>query len=522
MRLLIVDDEKLTREGISQILPWRQLGIEQVQTAVDGLDALHMASAAMPDILLSDIRMPRMDGISLASRLQALRPEMPIIFMSGYSDKAYLKAAIRLKALSYVEKPIDPAELEEALKEAISHVKKHRENRDKITTSLSRSREILASRLTKFSDESSIIGLLSDADLLFLTEKKYYFFTMILPVYSYFSTEENGDAPPNIMEFLCEKYDFGHIFFLRQPHLWIFHLWSLSPPDREKILSLAEEFCSHLSGHTRDFHLAIGPVQNSIGQCPESYTCGVLALQKAFFSPTGSLHFYGEPEPDAPGLEQREEVLSTIPPRFRESLLQQDAKQAQLLLDQVFALFQAPPHPLPHQAKAYYFRLLDILEERQSKSRMPAQTESPSEAWGHLLESPSLASLHQVACQRLQRWSSQISSQGDAGRVVAKIKAYISTHYHSEGLSIQDISGHVYLSASYVCTLFKQETGSTLNQYLTEYRLDKAKEFLQDPSQKIQGIAARVGYGDSHYFGKLFKKMTGLTPSEYREAPRSR
>ena len=97
------------------------------------------------------------------------------------------------------------------------------------------------------------------------------------------------------------------------------------------------------------------------------------------------------------------------------------------------------------------------------------------------------------------------------------IKDYISKNYSDSSLSIKDISDHVHLSSSYLCTVFKTETDQTLNQYLTNFRMEKAKQLLADPRNKISEIAARVGYGDQNYFGKTFKKVVGLSPSEYRE-----
>ena len=97
------------------------------------------------------------------------------------------------------------------------------------------------------------------------------------------------------------------------------------------------------------------------------------------------------------------------------------------------------------------------------------------------------------------------------------IKDYIAKHYGSDLLSIKEISDHVNLSASYVCTYFKNQTGKTLNQYLTEYRMEKAMRLLEDARYQIADISAKVGYSNGNYFSKSFKKFTGLTPSKYRE-----
>ena len=97
------------------------------------------------------------------------------------------------------------------------------------------------------------------------------------------------------------------------------------------------------------------------------------------------------------------------------------------------------------------------------------------------------------------------------------IKDYIATNYANNSLSIKEISDHVFLSASYVCTYFKNQTGQTLNQYLTEYRMEKAMQLLGDARYQITDISSKVGYSNGNYFSKSFKKFTGLSPSKYRE-----
>ena len=96
-------------------------------------------------------------------------------------------------------------------------------------------------------------------------------------------------------------------------------------------------------------------------------------------------------------------------------------------------------------------------------------------------------------------------------------KDYISKHYSEERLSIKEIGDHVFLSASYICTYFKTQTGQTLNQYITEYRMERAMQLLQDKRYAITDISEKVGYNNGNYFGKSFKKFTGLTPSQYRD-----
>ena len=120
LNILIVDDEKKTRDGLVKHIPWNKLGNFTLYEAENGLQAIEKAKEIHPDIVISDIRMPKMDGIEFAKQLRELYPQCKIIFFSGYSDKEYLKSAISLKAISYIEKPMDIDEISAVIKETVN------------------------------------------------------------------------------------------------------------------------------------------------------------------------------------------------------------------------------------------------------------------------------------------------------------------------------------------------------------------------------------------------------------------
>ncbi|WP_027629249.1 response regulator [Ruminiclostridium cellobioparum] len=119
MKILIVDDEISTRNGLKKYIHWDMLGIDEIQDVGNAFDAIDLSKTYQPDIILSDICMPGMDGIQLCRQLRQHQPNCRIIFLSGYSEKEYLKAAIALSAVSYVEKPIEIPEVEHAIKAAV-------------------------------------------------------------------------------------------------------------------------------------------------------------------------------------------------------------------------------------------------------------------------------------------------------------------------------------------------------------------------------------------------------------------
>ena len=137
--------------------------------------------------------------------------------------------------------------------------------------------------------------------------------------------------------------------------------------------------------------------------------------------------------------------------------------------------------------------------------------------WEGIMACAALKTLHQFFCKKIKLYFERLLSNKDENPVVFQIKEYLHHNYAVPSLSVPDISEHVHLSPAYVCTLFKSETGQTLNQYLTDYRIKMSKQFLSDPLYKITDISAKVGYSDGNYYSKAFRKIVGLSPSEYRE-----
>lgn len=126
MKVLMVEDEELTREGIRQTIPWESLGIQEIHMAEDGEEGLRKALELRPDIIMADVRMPRMDGITMAFEIRKEYKRCKFIFISGYCDKEYLKSAIQLSAVNYIEKPIEPAEVIDALKKSIMQLREEK------------------------------------------------------------------------------------------------------------------------------------------------------------------------------------------------------------------------------------------------------------------------------------------------------------------------------------------------------------------------------------------------------------
>ena len=149
LRLLIVDDEKTTREALAEHIPWCELGIDIVRTARNGLEALEMIKQSKPDIILTDVRMPKMDGVELVKALRPLAQACKVIFLSGFADKEYLKSAIQYQALSYIEKPINIGEVVEVITKAVNLCREETKKQNALDKLLREKRTIMRQEMAR-------------------------------------------------------------------------------------------------------------------------------------------------------------------------------------------------------------------------------------------------------------------------------------------------------------------------------------------------------------------------------------
>ncbi len=512
MKLLIVDDEALTRDGLMRSIDWNSLGVSQVLLADDGANGLALAKKTIPDIILTDVRMPKMSGIEMSRRIQQQNPDCQIIFMSGYSDKAYLKAAIMLKAVRYVEKPIDENEIKEAVREAACSVTEKRRQYQTYELFQKEEASRLALRLTKpgFSLQASqnICGSLS-------IHSSTCFSTLILKFNKQLSDFMEADLSCLMkqLEALVEKHGLAQIHTLKNEEFLILHLYGAARPSEYALEKLCHEIKLLLNPY-RQYYIVVGKTVTGPEKVYLSYHSAAILAQNAFFHPYGSilLSHQEQEKQDLPDTER-------FPEQFFSLLSAKDIPGAKSLALQLYEQLSCNHAMLANQAKDIYYKLLlnlsaAVYQRKLAAAPGVAETESPMEL---VAKCSNLQELFSLLMDKLYAFEQLLEGPSSENSTVFLIRDYIGKHFSNDRLSIKDISEHVHLSSSYICTLFKTETGQTLNQYITEYRIEKAKLLLADPRNKIGEISEKVGYSDGNYFSKSFKKAVGLSPSEYRE-----
>lgn len=517
LTILIADDEQPIREGIANNIPWRDLQIDTILRAADGEQALQLAREAKIDILLTDMRMPVIDGIRLSREILKLQPECVLIFMSAYSDKEYLMSAIRLKAEQFIEKPLEMHQLRNTLAEAVArHQKREQAKLRRILVeknyqaSLPLVRNTLALMATNpRADNQTMMDYMKNSQLNIPVDSA---FTSV--ILQHFLPHPSGaSARESLLQSLerwLSQHNIDYLVGERDEVTHLLHLYSKEAGDtayRQFSLLLSQWMAQQGSQH---LFLAVGPTVSGFSNIHTSYAGAVSALAKCFFRGYVSLSTHGC---------RIAHVAMT------------DQEITDLFSDAISHDHQAEAVDILTRFTQELRRMEcgDVGEIRNSYSKLVIRLLSGLQQYGHpslhgyetdhalRRKMDSLHTLNEVEafCQTLlSTYFSSTQALQKAGNLETILR-FIHTHYADKTLDISRISQHTYLSPSYLCTFFKRETGKTINQYLTDYRLEKAAEWLVDKRIPISDVAGLVGY-DGNYFARIFKRKYGISPSEYK------
>lgn len=512
MRLLVVDDEKYTREGILEELNFKDLGIDEVLEARNGQLAYQIMLNEDVDILLTDVKMPKMNGIDLAYKVQSLNPGCPIIFMSGYSDKEYLKSAIELNAVSYIEKPLDMLELSSALRKSVTLINNRSTQQQRMKDQAHLLENSIALELTRNkSNQHYQNELLSQMDEDFLNFPAFQTYLLIShkePITDVF--------PQKNLESLQEILDKPVLYGYKDANHLILHIaWDYMETQHQMVIY--HDIKTRLDRLTDGtYTMCVGPMVDNIGLIPHSYQESVLASKQYFLHP-GKPILIGsnsEPIPTSEIFDHRKCH------QFKAYLEKKDITGAIDYINRLTLSLKQWQQLIPEQVISFYYQFLlsfiDVISTEGLGAKVPASVNFSDTAAFFLSENVDEA--HYFIVELLKHYGDSIDQNTYDNPIINQIIDYIHTHYHNSDLSLSDIAEDVAVSLSHMCVLFKKETEMTINHYLTQYRLNQSLGLLKDHDMKLAYVASKVGFNDGNYYAKLFKKTLGITPTEYRDA----
>lgn len=500
MKILIADDEDYTREGLIDSIDWERFEIDEIMQASNGSEAVRIAKWFLPDIVLTDVRMPKLDGIEFATRLLEWNPDCRIIFMSGYMEIEYLKSAIRLAAIDYIEKPIDLNVMCKALQKAVDEIRLRHAN----TTATQTSREFQQQRLfnllvSKEADVKTLQKLAAE------TKFPLHAGCVCLILQMQGKRPDWGSAMETVND-IIQSFDFKAVGnFQREKHQYEFVL-SYSEKEQYRLPALYQRILDAVPGS----RLGIGMEAGSYKNVYNSYRTACAAINCAFYQEKERLFGIDE------GIMQK----SFIEPGIYGEFLQILSEQPDKLSDWFEGLFEQLYSRKYYQKEQVYTLLISFLTAIYRK--YPELYEAESGIWmeeqiqSFVREMESLREIETFICSLLKQLREKREEQLGYGRVIRGVMEYVAEHYGEEDLSVVQIAEYLHFSPAYLNVLFKQEMKITLKQYLSNYRLERAKKLLEQGYDKITEIAVRCGYANANYFAKVFREATGMSPAEYR------
>ncbi|THF83450.1 response regulator [Cohnella fermenti] len=529
MRLLIVDDETRTRELLRTYIPWETVGIDEVETARNGLQALEIARERKPDIILCDIRMPKMGGIEFATEYRKSDPDCLILFLSGFSDKEYLKSAIHLKAFTYIEKPVNLNEVRDAVESAIRLRREELKRRDEermlqegFDRSLPYLRQEMVRRLVSHPDSPHVAPALRSQET-FLLPTEGPFTVAVASLYWSPSDlpEDPGITQQRILESISNHarlhelkalagFDSRHFLIVVIPGAYG-SSYRAGRAVIEEVLSALRE----IGGPEIDLRLGVGGPATSFVSIPESYRLASLACSYQYYGNGAQPIFsdaLGRHEPVATNWEE----VRLMRDQLRKGHIEEAKRIVREWTDYVRKQLDLDILRL----KDTYFQFLIAVMETAVQLGLAEVSEDTERRymWKEIDRIPSLAALEQYVLSFLDAMAETGEEEGGAGSgKMREIVRYIHTHFHEKGFTIREIADHMQLSETYLCAYFKKMSRQTIKEFITDTRMSRAKELLADSNVKMTEVALRIGISDSNYFTTFFKRNAGCTPSEFRE-----
>lgn len=542
LKIFLAEDEVVVRETIKRMIPWEELGFELVGEAADGEMALPLLIRQQPDLLITDIKMPFMDGLTLARLAKKEIPGLKVVILSGYDDFNYAKQAIGIGVEDYLLKPITKNALIERLSEIRSryeHEKTQKEYYEKFQREMqayekNSSRDFFEALVGGSMDMMEVYKRAEKLGLDIVAEAyNVLIFTMNCDEDFSGQRDEYSSWEAESLE-LLENFFAGHssAMLFRSN---IFSYGVLLKGQRETIeentRACVDEIRKILSRQDgrRKWFLAVGQSVERLSQIQKSYHTASRAFSQRYLYDENILYYDemetmehpgGQAETEDNAYLQKVDVNALNPAilqKFLSNGLQEETEN--FVKDYFYAIGQEPMESL-------VFRNYVILNVRFSvisfikglgcdtNEMESADTEEVLAESGKNMES-AIAYAKKMISQAIEI---RDQNSGNKNRSILRTAVdFIDSHYMDEEISLNTVANVANVSSNHFSALFSQNMGQTFIEYLTTLRMNKAKELLRCTGMRSSEIAGEIGYKDAHYFSYLFKKTQGMTPSDYRK-----
>lgn len=519
--VFLVDDEPIVLEGIRSKIEWESKGFTFAGEATDGEIALSMIQEIKPDILITDIKMPFMDGLQLAAAIKKTQPWIKIIILSGHDEFDYAKRAISIGIEDYLLKPFTADEVLDALNKAASHLEQERTQ----VSDINKMKEELKSRdkllqkefltnLVKGSE--SMTNIMEKCQELNINLISRYYKVLISNVTSKSGNEQTVQEACSRLNSYSSSWEQTISFFRHANQLIIIQKGNSQTDLEENIFRVAENI-EHIVSQNEDCTVitAIGKTVEHTTSISSSYTDAKMILDAGKFENQNRIISADDIKLDNNGLLDLKENDPLV-----DRLKYASKCDISAIVTQSMELIKNNPGQFNVFAS---YLLLDLIFEvsKLIESLGGNIKEVNPDILQHSFvekavedEENFVTVLEDVLNFALEYRDSKIT--GKYGDVILKAKKYIDENYADQNTTLTTVADVVCLSPNHFSTIFSQECKTTFIEYLTNVRIENAKRLIKNTDMKVYDIAYECGFSDPHYFSYIFKKNTGVTPREYK------
>lgn len=534
-KVLLVDDEILTREAISRNVPWEDQGFCLIGAAENGQDAVNQIQKVQPDLVITDICMPYMDGLELASYIYQNYPNTKVVILSGHDEFEYARHALEYRVKEYILKPVTSLELKEVLRKvkiSLEEDAKQRAHIEKIQFEYKKNIPVLKERfLRKLIEEKySRKDIYEQMDQLNINIKgQFYTVTLVnledASQFSLIHPDSEDDliyfTISNITNEIMEETHRGLVVQLSEYRLALL----FAAEEEQELEELVLHTCDKINKALWDYvkikvSFSVGVMVNAPYAWKDSYQSAKEATEHKFLLEDQD-YVYGK---DMIGMKLKNGHIQVNQWSDRFELLIKLNKNMELkqTIDELFDEIKnkcSIRKDIILYIQNIYLSILISFEEAEGDVAQYLEERSRLK---DLAESKYLSELKYDFNRLCTSLMNKISGHkdGEGRRLSILAMDYIEKSYSDSNMSLNMVCAHLGVSISYFSVNFKNFTGETFVEALTRIRIEKAKKLMDTTDLRTYEIAEKVGYNDPHYFSMIFKKIAGMTPSDYTKSVR--
>jgi two-component system response regulator YesN len=535
-KVFLVEDEIVVREGIRKNILWEQYGFQYAGDASDGELALPLIRQIQPDLLITDIRMPFIDGLQLIELIRKELPRTKIVIISGYDDFSYAQQAIRLGVEQYLLKPIAKGKMVEILIALQKKMEAERQQQEFLMRFQREVQEYETFSRRRFFEQIVVGGMsvleISETAKSMGIDVNAPFYNIVL--FSLNSSRYDASAPESYTDALATIQDKIRQFIVNHPEFLLFR-WNVTTyailvkGGQEDIVQRTDECIENIksncatAGRDVSWHIAQGTPVSRLGAIPACFTEASRLLSyrylcseehilskasiRAYWKKNGTEMDTGKKEIN------QEHICNFLSNGTREEI---DRFIDQLLQSAGEGTVSLPLY-CRYLTMTVYFAAVKYLDSIGCRADSFWSLElQPNDS----VSTPEEARkyMRQVMVQAIELRDHESKKQ--QRDLLTQAIRFIDKHYPEESISLERVARKVNVSPNYFSAIFSQEVGQTFIEYLTNKRIDEAKRMLRQTDKRSSEVAIAVGYKDPHYFSFVFKKVSGCTPNEYRKENR--